>query len=205
MTYLSDKEQADLVKRFWNDYGRFIVLAIVAGLLLGFGWKWWKQRELNHQLAASALYAQYLSQNPKTAEGKKVASAILKKLQSDYPDSTYRAFAESFGAKLAIEEKNKPLALKRYDVIIQSGAAPSLKNLARVRQARVLISMKKPKQALTVLKQVTDQADMMNMLVAIEQAKAYFALKQPRKAMAAQAKARGLAKGVNLTLPAWLF
>ena len=40
MSNLSNKEQADLVKAFWNDYGRWIAIAIIIGLVLGFGWRW---------------------------------------------------------------------------------------------------------------------------------------------------------------------
>ena len=50
MNNLSNKEQADLVKAFWNDYGRWISIAILIGLLVGFGWRWHNNHEQKQQM-----------------------------------------------------------------------------------------------------------------------------------------------------------
>lgn len=205
MSYLSNKEQADLVKAFWRDYGRWIAIAIVVGLLVGFGWRHYQQSRQQRQLAASVLYNDWL-QSSVGSGGKSTPDAVLiKQFQSDFSSSVYRSLLELQVAADLMKQEKWGEAEAQLRGIVARNAHPSLTDLARIRLARVLIAEKKSAAALTVLAQTKTESQLMKMLVSIELSRAYQLQGKQAEAHQAAADAHALAKIKGIELHSYLF
>ena len=54
--YMTDKEEREFIKKWWNDYGKLLMVAVVVGLCVGFGWRYWRQHKITMSEQASATY-----------------------------------------------------------------------------------------------------------------------------------------------------
>jgi predicted negative regulator of RcsB-dependent stress response len=202
---LSNKEQADLVKAFWNDYGRWVAIAILVGLLFGTGWRWYGTHRQKQQVAASALYSDLLQSSLGGGHEKALNAVIMKDFKDNYPSSAYRSFAEMLAARQDMDKSALDQAGVRLRSVVASGANSALVDLSRVRLARVLLAQSKPTEALQALDGVNKKSsDIMTMLVGIERAKAYIALKQPEKAQQLVASIQAQAKSKGFEIPGWV-
>ena len=148
-----DKEQIDLLKKFWRDYGKMLLIAVVIGLVIGSAWQYWQGRINNHRLAASEYYQQYLT--AQTSKDIKQSRALAKALKSSYSDTPYAVSTALWQAKIAVNNKNYSGARDALLWVIQHGHVPVEIALARLRLARVNMQVKQYDQALLGLKQVT--------------------------------------------------
>jgi len=53
---MTDREQIDMLKKWWKDYGQSIAIAIMVGLVLSFGWRYWRAHQQQQVEQASSLY-----------------------------------------------------------------------------------------------------------------------------------------------------
>ena len=206
MTNLSDKEQADLVKKFWNNWGRYIAVAILVGLLIGFGWRWWNEKQDSKRTQAGVLYNELLQSSvTSTGDPRDPDPAILAAFASEFPASPYRAFAELYVAKRAVIEGQYDKPKRSLTVVINSNTNPSLKDLARIRLVRLDLETGAPKQAAHLLDAMTDTSQWMQVLVSIERARTYQDLGDAAKAaLSVDSAKQGFKELTNSDLPSWL-
>ena len=57
---MSDKEQIDMLKKWWTNYGKSILIAIIVGLLLGYGWNYYRTHQATTREQASLIYQKLL-------------------------------------------------------------------------------------------------------------------------------------------------
>ena len=129
--YLSDEEQLDRLKTWWsqNATGLLTGLALaVAGLV---GWRWYDHSTTEAQYAASDLYESFLA-----AEGEG-RMALAERLDENIEGSAYQAFALLHRAREAVETDNVEAASAYLQSVIDAGTPDSLKDLARLRLARL--------------------------------------------------------------------
>ena len=205
MSHLSNKEQADLVKKFWRDYGRWISVAIVVGLLVGFGWRRYQDHRYQQQMSASTLYNNWLQSSVGSKDPAAPGAALLQAFSQDHSASVYRALLELQSVRDLLLKKQWSAAEKRLQGIVARNHHPAVTNVARVRLARVLLVQHKAKQAVAVLAAVKTQSQLMQMLVAIEQSKAYKQLGSQKQAEKAAAHAHALAKVKGIELGSYVF
>lgn len=154
--YLSDKEQIELFKKWWKDYGRGIALAVVVGLGVGFAWRYWHAREIQNEALASELYQQTLFLDEKGD-----ATSLAKnadKLSEQFPSSPYAALSALLVAKNAVANHNLTLALVKLHAVIAKAKEPRFRQIARIRAARIFIEQKQFEQALSILTPIEDKA-----------------------------------------------
>ena len=151
----TDQEQVEMLKKWWKDYGKGIMIAIVIGLAVGFGWRYWHQQQIQHSEQASIAYQSMMvadvEKQPKVAQ--KYADQLLK----DFRDTSYASMAGLFLARTAVQQNKLPDALARLQEVINKGKVASIKQIARIRAARVLLAQKKLAEALAVLSTVDDK------------------------------------------------
>ena len=58
--FLSDKEQAERLKKWWLDNYKSIAAGIIIAIIIIFGWRWWQHRMQVRSLTASAMYGQQI-------------------------------------------------------------------------------------------------------------------------------------------------
>lgn len=176
--YLSDKEQIELIKTWWKDYGRTIAIAVLLGLGLGFGWRYWHQHQIQNEAEASQLYQQALFSDESGDSTALAQNAGA--LSEKYPHSPYAALASLLLAKEAVAHDNLSLALEKLNWTIAQAREPRFRQIARIRAARVLIAQKQFEEALKILNTVEDKTFM----PLIEQARGDVYSAQGRKAEA---------------------
>ncbi|MBU0745135.1 MAG: tetratricopeptide repeat protein [Gammaproteobacteria bacterium] len=152
---MSDKEQVQMVKGWWQEYGYYLLFTVVIFLAINFGWRYW-HRHHNFTLEySSAIYMQMLT----TADQKKDEESKLfgESLIKDYPRSPYASFAALLLAKDAVEKGDLNTAFERLQFAMKKAPSKNIRQLARIRAARVLIAMKKSREALDLLNSVDDK------------------------------------------------
>ncbi len=154
--YMTEEEQVEQIKKWWKQYGSNVLTAILIVALAFSGWRWWQQRQLKIATHASVVYQGLL--NSASAQDNTGVLASANTLLTQYAGTPYAALASLSLAKAAVEKKQYPVALKHLQWVIDKAAASSLKQIARIRSARILLAQKKPQQALAVLKTINDSS-----------------------------------------------
>jgi len=149
MVSAADKEQVEMLSKFWNDYGKGILIAVIIGLVIGFGWRYWQRHKVQHSTQAAVVFEQYYAAS--MSKNKRQAQALLTQLKKKYTDTPYASLASMFVAKDAVGDKDNKAALENLQWVVQHGQPATFKQIARIRGARVLLAMKQYKQAMQML------------------------------------------------------
>lgn len=151
---LTDKEQLELFKKWWNNYGKSVTIAIVIGLCIGFGWRYWHQYQSHRAERASDLYYQIQAatlQNQSAA-----AQQLTTQLMQNYANTPYASLIALSVAKKSVLEKNYDEALQQLNWVMKQSKSSSLKQIARLRAARILLTQQKHAAALQMLQVIND-------------------------------------------------
>jgi predicted negative regulator of RcsB-dependent stress response len=136
--YVSDQEQVENLKRWWKANGKSVMTGIIIGLAVVSGGRWW----LAHQESQSALASQQYEQVLQAVqEGKKdVAIQQGGMLLESYPNSNYSALAALMLARLKIDQNDLDGARFYFQWVVDHASDAPLKDVARLRLARVLLA-----------------------------------------------------------------
>ena len=146
--YLTDEEQLDKLKKWWEENGLMLAGAVVLSVAGVIGWNWYGERQSEAIAGSSNLYVDYLR-----AEGAE-RETIEATLASEYPDSIYRAFILLRNAQAAAEEENPEAALTALNEALALVDDNKLADVIRVRIARVEQELDRSDAALSTLGQV---------------------------------------------------
>lgn len=152
---MTNREQAEMLKKWWKDYGRAIAIAIVIGLIVGFGWRYWHKHQQKQAEQASLLYQSMSALDYQKKP--KLARKFAQQLMQDYRRSPYAAFAALWSAKEAVQKNNLAAALANCQWVLKNSKVASFKQIARLRAARILLAQKKSNEALAMLSTVNDK------------------------------------------------
>ncbi|MGH8396816.1 MAG: YfgM family protein [Gammaproteobacteria bacterium] len=147
--YLSDKEQAERLKKWWLDNYKSILAGIIIALIIIFGWRYWQHRVQVRSLTASAMYNQMGSML--ASNNGPVALKVANELVNNYRDTPYASQAALAMAQYDVGTGKPDDAMQMLDWVIKNSKDSGLKLLARLRLARVKLSVGDPKAALTAL------------------------------------------------------
>lgn len=183
--YLSDKEQAERLKKWWLDNYKSILAGIIIAILIIFGWRWWQHRVQVHSLTASAMYSQMGSMlaGNNGPQALKVANDLI----NGYGDTPYASQAALAMAQSDVGANKPDDAMQMLDWAINHSKDDGLRLLARLRLARVKLMVNDPQAALNALANV--QAGGFAALYNELRGDAYLKLGQPGQARAAYQQA----------------
>lgn len=147
--YESDAEQIEQLKRIWREYGIAIVAGIFLAVIVGLIWRVYQHRYEHMLEHASMRYEQLLTNvvNGNTAAVAEEANRLITR----YPKTPYAALAALQLARQDVYIANLQDAEAKLRWVIKSGNTPALREIARIRLARVLVEEKQPDQALSLL------------------------------------------------------
>ncbi|MGB5491106.1 MAG: tetratricopeptide repeat protein [Woeseiaceae bacterium] len=146
---LSEKEQIDQMRSWWSEYGGYVIFGIAAGALLLFGINYYQNSKLEGQLEASALYESLTNH---VVDGNlDQAEVVAGELGTTFADTTYAAQAKLAIARLYMDKNRDQDAADALDALLQGSASEQLKQLARLRLARVLLYQDKPQDVVELL------------------------------------------------------
>ncbi|MCX7120486.1 MAG: tetratricopeptide repeat protein [Gammaproteobacteria bacterium] len=156
--YVSEKEQIESIRKWWRANGKFLIIAIILGLGIGFAFRYWHTLKIRRETQASAIYQSVLDADTQnkitTAQGG--AEILIKEFSS----SPYAALGALLFAKEAVAQNNLPAALVKLQWVIDHADQKRLQQIARLNSARILLSQGKAADALAQLKTVNDKSFM---------------------------------------------
>ena len=152
--YLSETEQWEWLKAQVRENAPAALLAIVLGMGLIFGWRWWQGHRDAQQLAAGAKYMQMIQSLEHSDRSQ--ALVLLGELDRDYRSSPYTDQARLLAARVYVDEAQLDHAANELTAVAEHSKDHELALVARQRLARVQIAQGKPDSALATLGAVAD-------------------------------------------------
>lgn len=147
--YLSEKEQVEQIKGWLRANVPWILAGIVVGGLAIAGWRWWQAHTDRLALEASARYQQVLQAF--NAGDKTRALALVGDLERDHAGSPYTDQANLAAARVLVETNELERAAQRLSTVARTSHDPELATIAKLRLARVQVSLGKADEALATL------------------------------------------------------
>lgn len=176
--YLTEQEQIEILKNWIKQYSAVILTGVLIAAIAIFGWRYWQQRQNKILSHASALYDVMLNKRAQN-DGNGTATEA-QKIIDRFPSTAYAQMAAFALAREAVNKNNYAEAGKQLNWILDNSSVPSIRQIARIRLARVLIADQKPEQAIKVLKKIEDKN--FNGLSNEVIGDAYLAMKEPATA-----------------------
>ena len=154
--YASDQEQVESIKRWWRANGKAILLGIVIGASIIVGWRMWSNHQATQAEMAAGQYEEVL--NDMRRGDKAAALDRGARLVEQQRDTPYAALTALALAKIKMEDKDQQGARYYLQWVIDNAKQPALKDVARLRLARVMLSAGEAAAALDALKEVDMEA-----------------------------------------------
>jgi predicted negative regulator of RcsB-dependent stress response len=146
---LQEQEQIDAIKAWWTDYGKLVLLGVIACALTIAAFQGWRYYRAQQAERAAALFSQ-LDQAERANEQKKVRD-IAAQLIQNYGSTPYAGMAALSAAKASFETGEIEDARKNLQWAVEKAREEEMRDVARLRLAGVLLDEKKHDEALTVL------------------------------------------------------
>lgn len=142
--HLSEEEQLEVMKRWWKDYGKAIIIAALVAVIAYFGFTTWQDQQRQKAEQASETYEQLLKL-VNVEEGKTLSEAdratinhLAEELKDNNSASMYAHSAAFFLAKLAVNDNKLDVAADELKWVLSAKPDTATEQLARLRLARVL-------------------------------------------------------------------
>lgn len=153
--YATEDEQVEHIKKLWREYGIAALVGVLIALIVGFGWRNWQDRR-EHTLEHASMRYEQLVTNAVNGNSD-VVENIAMRLIGRYPETPYAEFAALQLARQDVYQGKLDDAVERLTWAMQHGTTPALREVARIRLARILLAQNKPAQALDLVKSIDDK------------------------------------------------
>jgi predicted negative regulator of RcsB-dependent stress response len=155
--HLSEEEQLEVLKRWWKDYGKTVIIAVLVAVVGYFGYTTWQDQKRQKAEKASEVYEQLLKLTNAepgktlTDSDKATIAHLAGELKDGNSKSMYAHSAAFFLAKLAVEDNKLDIAVSELKWVLSAKPDAATEQLARLRLARVLTAQKVYADALAQL------------------------------------------------------
>ncbi len=151
---VNEQEQIEAIKNWWKNYGKVSVLVFLIGITASYGWKMWQRSQAEFNQHASLIYDQMLNSFAQHKQDALIAQA--NSLSNDYKKTPYASMAEFMLAHIAVEKGDLSKAYNELKSIMENSKDSKIRQIARVRAARILLAKQQLKEALALLDKVDD-------------------------------------------------
>jgi predicted negative regulator of RcsB-dependent stress response len=147
--YLSEREQADQLRRWLRENWIWLVAGVVLTLAAYYGYRWWDAREAARSAAAGERFSAMLEAIAagRRDEGLKIAGEVT----GEYADTPYADQATLVLVRLDVEAGDLAAAEKKLARVADGSKDPDLRTVARLRLARVQLAQGRYDAALASL------------------------------------------------------
>lgn len=154
--HLTDEQQVELLKKLWKEYGLAIILGLLFATSLSLGWKYYKQYKIQQAQYASIIYERMIADmmGHQTEEAKQQADILVHQFKHT-PYATLSAFTL---AKFAVDQKEMDIAIQHLKWIIKRSHNKDFRQIARIRLARIYLSLDQTQPALDTLHKMESSA-----------------------------------------------
>jgi predicted negative regulator of RcsB-dependent stress response len=151
-----EHDTEEKIKRWWDENGKNLIGAVVLGVGAVFGWDQYQKNDQAQSEVMSSQFQTLLEEQlalPDSAseEERSQVFSMATELREAYGDSSYATYASLIMAKLAVDNKDFPLAETHLTQANTDAKTPELKALSNLRLAQVLYAQKKDDEALALL------------------------------------------------------
>jgi predicted negative regulator of RcsB-dependent stress response len=147
--YLTDDEQLEAVKRAFTEYAPWILGGVVLGVGGWYGLQHYKSHKNEVAFRAADQFSQMTAalqmNDPK--KSLQIADGLVK----DFPNSPYADQAQLTVARIDVESGKSADAVAPLTQVMNNSKDTELRQIARLRLARVLIDQGKPDDAIKLL------------------------------------------------------
>lgn len=147
--FLSEREQVEALRRWWNENGRWIIGGLVVGVAVLFGWRAWNSHQAEQAEAASTIYGELLT--AVEAGNRDRAMSLQDELAREFARTPYADQAGLALALLHINAGDPESAAGALTNVLAATGDEELAHVARLRLARVRLEQNQPEAALQVL------------------------------------------------------
>lgn len=154
--YLTEQEQIQQLKNWVKQYGMAVLIGIVIALTITSGWHYWQAYRNKILQHASAVYDEMITMRAQNNSNGAVIQA--QKLLRNYAKTPYADMAAFMLAREAVLAKNYKEAIKQLQWVIGHTKNEPMREIARTRAARILITENKPDDAIALLAEVKDKS-----------------------------------------------
>lgn len=144
--HLTEEEQLEVMKRWWKDYGKTVIAAVIVAVAAYFAWTSWQEKQRNKAESASAHYEELtkilnVEQGKTLSDTDKVnAEHIANQLKEENGKTLYAQSAAFYLAKAAVDAGNLDKAVTEWQWILASKPDMASAQLAHARLARVYVA-----------------------------------------------------------------
>lgn len=153
--HLTEEEQLEALKRWWDENGKSLLIAVVLGVGGYMGFNAWQDGRQTSAEQASAQFEEITEllaqQEALTDADKATVSHVAQGLKDAHGDTLYGVNAAMLLAKQAVEAGDLAKAETELRWALAHVDAENVTHLARLRLARVLTAQAKADEALTLL------------------------------------------------------
>lgn len=135
--YLTDEEQAERLKRWWEQNGTSLIIGVVLAVAAVLGWRWYQGYAQDQADAASDVFGSYVAGR----NGAESTSDQLAMIDTEFEGSGYHVFTLLYRADDEIEVEDWEEALALLERAAQLADNDNLKDIARYRIAKVLYQL----------------------------------------------------------------
>lgn len=146
---LEEQEQISQIKGWWEEYGKVVTGAVLVAALASVGWQGWNWYTRQQSAEASALYTalQRAGAERNAQKTREVAGMLIDK----YASTAYADLAALLSAKIQVDAGDLKNARTQLAWLVEKGNDPTLRDLARLRLAAILVDEKSYDEALAQL------------------------------------------------------
>lgn len=146
---LEEQEQLATIKAWWAQYGKLVVVTVVAGLLVVGGIRGWHYYTSSQAASAVALFEQ-LQRAERASDHKKVRD-IAAQIVDKFASTQYATLASLAAARSGFDTGDLPAAKVQLQWVVENAKEEEARDVARLRLARVLLDEKNAPEALKLL------------------------------------------------------
>jgi predicted negative regulator of RcsB-dependent stress response len=150
--YRTEEEQVELLKKWWNENGKAIVLGVVIALAGYGGWMGWAGHQKSVMGSAADVYQQMIAAENAGEVAKVVEYGET--LQKNYPNTVYGVFAALGLAKAAVVSNDLPRAAELLGWAQSQKPDDTLLPLVNLRLAQLQFAQGEMDKALITVSQI---------------------------------------------------
>jgi predicted negative regulator of RcsB-dependent stress response len=132
----SQQDEYDKLKEWWKNYGVSLIVGVVIGIAILFGYKYWTQYQERQRQTASMLYEEMQASHRGRQADKTLAHG--ERLIKEFSSTPYAGLAALLLARQHVDAGDREQARLRLEWALKNATHAAATHAARLRLARLL-------------------------------------------------------------------
>jgi len=147
----TEDEQLNQFRNWWKESGKPVVLGVLLAISCVVGWNYWQSYQAAERDKAAAIYSQILdSLNSKNPDDSMIVEQSVT-LANEHRNLGFVQYVNLLLAKIALGNGNHEESVNTLKEVLSLSRDPILKDMIKIRLARVLADTGKYDEALNLL------------------------------------------------------